>query len=98
MTTVHSLKIGPLFYADVLSGHKKAEFRKNDRKFKRGDFLLLREWEGEYTGNKLIVKITHILPIDKLIIGCGDWAMLSIVPVSASDALALIDAKIGGEL
>jgi hypothetical protein len=98
MSTVHSLKIGPIFYADVLSGHKKAEFRKNDRDFKRGNFLLLREWEGEYTGKKLIVKITHILAIENLISGCGDWAMLSIANISASDKLSLLEEKIGGEL
>ncbi|MCS2075594.1 DUF3850 domain-containing protein [Escherichia coli] len=98
MSTVHSLKIGPMFFADVLSGHKKAELRINDRDFKRGDFLLLREWEGEYTGNKLIVKITHILPIDNLISGCGNWVMLSITPISTTDTLSIIEAMVGGEL
>ncbi|MBP2850544.1 DUF3850 domain-containing protein [Dickeya oryzae] len=78
MGAVHDLKIGPMYYAEVLSGRKKAEFRKNDRDYQCGDLLVLREWEGEYTGNKLIVKITHILPIENLISGCGDWVMLSI--------------------
>ena len=98
MSTVHSLKIGPMFFLEVAYGHKKAEFRINDRDFKRGDFLLLREWEGEYTGNKLIVKITHILPINNLISGCGDWVMLSIEPISASDTLSVIEAVVGDEL
>jgi len=98
MSTVHSLKIGSMFFADVLSGYKKAEFRINDRDFKRDDFLLLREWEGGYTGNKLIVKITHILPIDNLISGCGSWVMLSITPISTTDTLSIIEAMVGGEL
>ncbi|EFF8775858.1 TPA: DUF3850 domain-containing protein [Enterobacter cancerogenus] len=98
MSTVHSLKIGPMFFAEVLSGNKKAEFRINDRDFKCDDFLILREWEGEYTGNKIVVKITHILSIDNLISGCGNWVMLSITPVSTTEKLSIIGAMLGGEL
>lgn len=78
MAVVHDLKIGPLFFAEVTAERKKAEFRKNDRNYQCGDFLLLREWDGEYSGKELLVKVTHILPVDKFIPECGDWVMLSI--------------------
>ncbi|EAN6475176.1 hypothetical protein CXH12_10855 [Citrobacter portucalensis] len=86
MGTVHELKIGPMFFSEVLSGNKKAEFRINDREFKCGDFLMLREWEGEYTGNQFIVRITHILEVSKLVSDCSNWVMLSIEPINDQSA------------
>ncbi|HAK8808767.1 TPA: DUF3850 domain-containing protein, partial [Salmonella enterica] len=71
---------------EVLSGNKKAEFRINDREFKCGDFLMLREWEGEYTGNQFIVRITHILEVSKLVSDCSNWVMLSIEPINDQSA------------
>ena len=59
----HDLKIVSEMFDAVLNQDKKAEFRKDDRGFAVGDVLLLREIDedGEYTGNFLRRRITHIL-------------------------------------
>lgn len=60
--TVHSLKILPEYFKSVKDGTKRFEIRYNDRNYKVGDLLLLREWSnGHYTGNEIIVKVTYIL-------------------------------------
>lgn len=56
----HDLKILPKHFNDVFLGLKKAEFRKNDRGFKEGDTVLLREWENDYTGRYLVAEISHV--------------------------------------
>ncbi|MEH6016916.1 DUF3850 domain-containing protein [Klebsiella variicola] len=94
MSVIHSLKIGPLFFNAVANGEKKAEVRKNDRDFKCGDFLLLREWEGEYSGNKLVVKFTHICPLG-LFIG-GNWVVMSVSHIEDNDIQPFMDAVLGG--
>lgn len=59
---VHELKILPQYYKDVVSGKKRFELRKNDRDFKVGDILKLREYEnGEYTGRESYFSISYIL-------------------------------------
>ncbi len=96
MSVIHSLKIGPMFFNAVANGEKKAEMRKNDRDFKCGDFLLLREWEGEYSGNKLVVKVTHILSLDGLVVGSGNWVMMSVSHIENNDIQQFMDAVLGG--
>lgn len=98
MKKIHDLKIGPFFFNAVSCGDKKAEFRENDRDFMCGDFLRLREWDGEYTGSELMVVITHILPIEKLIPGAGSWAMLSIERIDSVPADQALKSDAGGEL
>ena len=60
----HELKCWPNEFNAVLRGQKKFEFRKNDRDFRAGEYLLLREWEpteDKYSGLELRVYITYIL-------------------------------------
>ena len=58
----HELKILPDYFHDVVRGLKKAELRKDDRDYKVGDVLLLKEFfNGEYTGAWASVKVTHVL-------------------------------------
>lgn len=58
---IHELKILPEFFEAVTSGRKQFEIRKNDRDFKIGDILHLREWNGEnYTGDSYKAEITYI--------------------------------------
>lgn len=45
----HELKILPKYFEDVMTGKKNFEIRKNDRDFKVGDYLLLKEYEGAST-------------------------------------------------
>ena len=51
--SVHELKILPEYYKAIESGRKIFEVRKNDRDFKVGDTVILREWDRDYTGNEL---------------------------------------------
>jgi hypothetical protein len=49
----HELKCLPQFFGSVYSRTKNFEIRKNDRNFKFGDVLYLREWDPatqQYTG------------------------------------------------
>ena len=88
--------MGPLFFTGLENGDKKADVTKNDRDFKCGDFLLLREWEGKYSGNKLVVKVTHILPLDGLVVGGGNWVMMSVSHIEENDIQPFMEAVIGG--
>jgi hypothetical protein len=59
----HNLKIWPEYFQAKLAGLKPWEHRKNDRFFKVGDKLNLREWNPEiqeYTGRKMLVEVTYI--------------------------------------
>ena len=60
----HSLKILPEHFNAVFSGNKKSEIRYNDRNYRVGDILSLREWDGDcgdYSGKQVEVRVTHIL-------------------------------------
>ncbi len=62
MSKKHELKIIQPYFSDVLIGRKKFELRNNDRDFKKGDLIKLREWDGdEFTGNFIIKKISYVL-------------------------------------
>lgn len=43
----HQLKILPEYYEQVIEGNKTFEIRKNDRNFRSGDMLHLREWDSQ---------------------------------------------------
>ena len=49
---VHELRIIPMYFDEVVAKRKMFELRKNDRNFRVGDKLILREYDGEYTGNE----------------------------------------------
>lgn len=60
----HDLKTWPEPFEAVWSGRKNFEIRRNDRDFKVGDTLLLREYEPEkqaYTGREVSRVITYIV-------------------------------------
>lgn len=60
----HDLKTWPDFYDRVITRSKRFELRKDDRGFRVGDTLVLREWSpdtGSYTGNACTVKVTDIV-------------------------------------
>ena len=59
----HELKTVHPYFEDVRLGKKLFELRKNDRGFKTGDSLLLREYipSGGYTGRGVIVRVQYIL-------------------------------------
>lgn len=60
----HNLKIVPEFFSLIVSGQKTCEVRYNDREYREGDILLLREydyWNRSYTGRSILCRVTHIL-------------------------------------
>ena len=63
---LHELKIEPLYLTQIIGGQKRFEIRKDDRGFKVGDHLRLREWwnEGDpevsgYGARECYVRITY---------------------------------------
>jgi len=61
----HELKIWPEYFAVAWAGHKPFEIRKNDRKFKVWDEIVLQEFDptregAEYTGREIEGFITYI--------------------------------------
>ena len=62
MSVTHELKILPQYFRAVCGGSKTFELRKNDRDYQEGDYLLLREHDGEkYTGLAIKVAVTYVL-------------------------------------
>lgn len=69
-TKVHILKTWPEYFESVYKGIKTAELRINDRDFKIDDIMVLKEYDhinDEYSGRKLITKITHITSASKFL-------------------------------
>lgn len=61
---IHDLKIKPVHFRAVVLNNKKAELRINDRGYKVGDVLLLREYtQGGYTGNLEYRTITDVTDV-----------------------------------
>lgn len=59
---VHELKIDKKYATAVVEGNKLFEIRKNDRGFKQGELLILREYEnGKYLDIMIWAQITYIL-------------------------------------
>jgi len=59
---VHELKILPDYFHPVVLGTKTFEIRKNDRDYKVGDELILKEWDGEkYTGRQVRRYVSYVL-------------------------------------
>ena len=61
---IHKLKSWTGFFEPVFTGEKTFELRINDRKFKVGDILHLREYDDHtrrYTGRSIRKQITYIL-------------------------------------
>ncbi len=76
---LHTLKILPEYFAAVKNGSKTAEFRIDDRDFRIGDVLELKEWKvrkEEFSGRSIRKPITHITRC-RLWLDCeDDWVIL----------------------
>jgi len=59
----HILKCLPQYFNEVRDRKKSFELRKDDRDYKVGDKIILKEWDGEdYTGREILnIKIQYIL-------------------------------------
>jgi|LGVE01.1.fsa_nt_gb ASC-1-like (ASCH) protein len=61
MLDVHNLKIMPEYFNRVLDGSKKFEIRKNDRDFKKGDTVILNEFnDGKFTVRSILANIGYV--------------------------------------
>lgn len=61
---IHELKLAPRYFDAVADGSKPFEVRFNDRNYKVGDVLYLKEYveeQGHYTGRKLSRLVTFVL-------------------------------------
>ena len=60
----HELKTWPVYFEALWDERKRFEIRKNDRDYREGDELLLREYDperGEYSGREIEAKVTYVL-------------------------------------
>ncbi|MDY0236858.1 MAG: DUF3850 domain-containing protein [Gudongella sp.] len=84
---IHALKLSPIYYDAVQNGIKTCEFRKEDDKtFRVGDTIHLREFDADYTGRSCKVVVSHILRHEDFLPMPIGWALLS-VRVLGSDTL-----------
>jgi hypothetical protein len=60
---IHELKTLPKYFQAVEKGIKTFEIRRNDRNYKCGDVLILKEYSKDvgYTGKEITVKVLYIL-------------------------------------
>jgi ASC-1-like (ASCH) protein len=61
---VHELKTWKPYFQMVRDGDKQFELRKNDRDFKAGDGLVLREYDnecGEFTGRSISATVMCVI-------------------------------------
>lgn len=82
----HALKCETGYYAEIESGDKTFEVRRDDRPFESGDTIILQEWVPEtktYTGKEWKGQITHILDNERF---CKKgYVILSIKPQKLED-------------
>ena len=89
MRKSHSLKTLPEHYQEIKARRKKAELRKNDRDYRKGDLLILEEWSptggGLYTGEQILAIVTHILADPEFGLKEG-YVLMSIEVIRAFEA------------
>lgn len=74
---IHHVKLASQYYDAVESREKNFEIRYNDRDYREGDWLVLREWDGvNFTGCEVVRRITHVYELDS--IGWPGWVAMSI--------------------
>lgn len=83
MSRVHDLKTWPEYFRCLADGSKTFEIRRNDRGFREGDTLLLREYDaatGRYTGRELTFAVGFVAEGSIVGLGLGDHVVMSLVP------------------
>ena len=61
---VHELKTWPEYFQEVFMGHKPFEVRLNDRDYKKGDTLILKEYDPvneTFSGRQLARGVSYVL-------------------------------------
>lgn len=73
----HHIKLASQYYNDVEQRLKNFEIRFNDRHYREGDWLVLKEWhEDSYTGRECVRQVMRVYELDA--IGLKDWVAMSI--------------------
>lgn len=101
MTGTHDLKTWPAFFADVLSGHKTFEVRRNDRDYRAGDLLRLREWSPDtqaYTGRETVRRVTYTLDSSRHEGVAPGHVVMGIAPVAEPSADGDLERKVSAAL
>ncbi len=84
---VHELKSWPIYFKPVWSGEKRFEIRINDRDFKTGQYLMLKEYVPEwqetslarpYTGREIMAVIKYVMPGDEFVGVLKSFAIMTI--------------------
>lgn len=84
MSTTHDLKTWPDYWLAMDVGVRTFEIRRDDRDFRTGDVLLLREWDPhtcEYTGRVLARRVTYVLRDAERFGVMEGFAALGLAPV-----------------
>ena len=77
MSKTIRIKLLSKYYNAVESRAKTFEVRFNDRDYRVGDWLILREWDGSnFTGHELMRRVTYVCSLDE--IGLTGWVAMSI--------------------
>ena len=79
---LHELKINKQYFKEVSNRKKTFEIRKNDREFKVGDFVKLKEIDEnkKYTGNEELFEITYLTNYAQK----ENYVVFAISPISKS--------------
>lgn len=86
MKKEHQLKIAPEYFNAIVSEKKTFEIRKNDRDFKIGDRVILKEWVDEnYTHQSIQAEISYVTDYEQkegyVVFGLSNLHFYLITPV-----------------
>lgn len=62
-TRTHDLKVWPAHFKELSEGKRAYDVRKDDRGYRVGDLLRLREWDPSrktYTGQGIVLRVTWL--------------------------------------
>lgn len=81
---IHRVKCYDRWFAEVTTGLKSFEIRRNDRGYEVGDLIELNETrDAEYTGRAALYKITNVMPDTDFPDGIkSGFAVIGIQPVT----------------
>ncbi|MGH2505839.1 MAG: DUF3850 domain-containing protein [Ktedonobacteraceae bacterium] len=91
----HIIKTDPKYFERVAQNHKRFELRKNDRGYRLGDILILREYDErteQYTGRVLTVRVKFLTDYPRALKrGYVAMSLSRPRPISYDDALRLFE-------
>lgn len=67
MDTTHDVKCWPMYFEAICTGRKTYEVRLNDRNYREGDAILIREYDpagDSFSGRVILAQVGYVLPLD----------------------------------